>query len=152
MHHWAARAEENDPEQQRFPNNAAMARIITTDHTDTKKHAPVGTTFEQRWKVQNMHTFAWPASVQLVSDNDDSIALGVAEPIAITVGAQPEQMVDITVRMTAPLAAGLYRPTFRLRDATTGLAFGQRLRADVLVTSDDHARAYRGKRAGAADY
>ena len=92
-----------------------------------------GTRFTKTWRVRNAGTSAWSAGYALafVGDNRMNGSGPVADSIPLP-AALPGETVEVSVALTAPLAPGLHRSTWRPRNPE-GVLFGDQLFAQIRV-------------------
>lgn len=80
-----------------------------------------GNVFNKTWRLKNVGTCTWSTAYSAVFDSGEK--MGAPAAVNIPVSVAPGQTVDITVQMTAPASAGLYRGYWKLRNAG-GATFG----------------------------
>jgi uncharacterized repeat protein (TIGR01451 family) len=80
-----------------------------------------GATFVKTWRLQNIGTCTWTTAYSIVFTGGDQ--LGAPAVVNMPYNVAPGASVDISVNMTAPLAAGHYRGNWKLRNAS-GYIFG----------------------------
>ncbi|HXD10899.1 MAG TPA: NBR1-Ig-like domain-containing protein [Anaerolineales bacterium] len=87
---------------------------------DGSAFAPA-TAFTKTWRLKNIGTCAWTTSYKLVFFSGDQMSapLSVKMPVNVPVG----QMVDISVKLTAPTGGGHYKGLWKLSNAV-GVQFG----------------------------
>jgi uncharacterized protein YkwD len=79
-----------------------------------------GKTFTKTWRLRNEGTCAWDAGYRFIFTSGDSMGAKDAVPMPST---QPGQLVDISVDMVTPNAAGAYTGNWLIEDAS-GKQFG----------------------------
>ena len=87
---------------------------------DGSSFAP-GAGFTKTWRLMNIGTCAWTTSYALVWAGGDS--LGAPASVRLPVDVPPGQMVDVSVNLTTPTAAGHYKGLFKLSNPS-GVQFG----------------------------
>ena len=93
--------------------------ISDLSYPDGTSVAP-GSTFIKKWRLANNGTCAWSTAYRLTWAGGDQMgATSVNMPVAVPSG----QMVDISITLTAPSAAGHYKSLWKLSNAS-GTAFG----------------------------
>src|SRR5512133_1995136 len=80
-----------------------------------------GAALVKTWRLKNSGTCTWTTAYSAVFDSGDQF--GGNTSVLIPVNVVPGQTVDITVNMSAPVAAGHYRSYWKLKD-TNGIKFG----------------------------
>ncbi|PWB76346.1 MAG: hypothetical protein C3F07_03790 [Anaerolineales bacterium] len=80
-----------------------------------------GAAFTKTWRFMNIGTCTWTTSYSLVWAGGD--ALGAPASVKLPVDVPPGQMLDISVNLTAPNAAGHYKGLFKFSNAS-GTQFG----------------------------
>jgi len=101
-----------------------LASFVTdVTYPDNTQVAP-NQVFVKTWRIRNVGTCSWNSSYLLVFDHGDGLGIssGYTQPLTTSV-VNPGQMVDLTVNMTAPSAAGTYTSYWRMRDPG-GVLFG----------------------------
>ncbi len=93
--------------------------------------APIvaGSQFVKIWRVQNVGEPIWGAGTQLIHVGGNLMAPALPHPVPI---AQPGEIVELSVSLTAPDAAGEHRSDWRLADEQ-GHPFGDGLFALIRV-------------------
>ena len=84
---------------------------------DGSSFAP-GTGFTKTWRLMNVGSCTWTTAYNLVWSGGDS--LGAPLSVTLPVEVPPGQMVDVSVALTAPAAAGHYRASFKISNASGG--------------------------------
>jgi len=74
-----------------------------------------GQDFVKTWKVRNTGSCTWSASYSIIHGYDEKMN-GVPDPISTAVA--PGEEIEISVRFTAPTAAGEYRSYWRMANAS----------------------------------
>ncbi len=80
-----------------------------------------GTTFTKTWRLLNNGTCTWNTAYSLVWAGGD--AMSAPPALNIPVNVPPGQMLDMSVNLTAPMAAGHYKGLWKLSNAS-GVQFG----------------------------
>lgn len=80
-----------------------------------------GATFTKTWRLKNVGACAWTTSYQLVFFSGEQ--MGAASSAAFPQNVAVGQTVNISINMTAPLAAGSYRGYWMFKNAS-GQLFG----------------------------
>jgi hypothetical protein len=102
-------------------NLAAFITDVTIP--DNTQMAP-NQVFSKTWRIQNAGTCSWNSSYLLVFDHGDGMGVTSGYTQQLTTGVvNTDQMVDLTVNLKAPAAAGTYTGYWRLRDPG-GVNFG----------------------------
>jgi len=110
------------------------ARFIVHESYPDDAEVPAGTEFVKRWKIRNVGSMKWPEGsyfLQIDRAND----LGASEKTLVP-SANPNEEVTVSVTMTSPKLAGRYQTYFKLC-TPYGKKFGQRIRCQILSTSDN---------------
>lgn len=98
---------------------AAATPIDITIEDDTKMAA--GETFTKIWRVVNVGTCTWTTEYDVVFFSGELMGASPSQPL--TAAVAPNQSVDLSVDMVAPLTSGTYQGNWKLRDAG-GALFG----------------------------
>src|SRR5512134_3292015 len=80
-----------------------------------------GVAFTKTWRLKNVGTCTWTTSYELVWAGGDQLSAPASVNMPVSVA--PGQMVDISVKMTAPTAAGSYQGLWKIKNAA-GAQFG----------------------------
>ena len=80
-----------------------------------------GAAFTKTWRLKNVGSCAWSTSYQLVFSSGER--MGAASSAAFPQNVPVGQTVDISINMTAPMAAGSYRGYWMFKNAN-GALFG----------------------------
>ncbi|MFH1183628.1 MAG: NBR1-Ig-like domain-containing protein [Chloroflexota bacterium] len=80
-----------------------------------------GATFVKTWRLKNVGTCTWNTSYALVFDSGEQ--MGTTSTVMFPKFVSPGQSVDLTVTLTAPTSAGLYRGYWKLK-SSSGQIFG----------------------------
>jgi photosystem II stability/assembly factor-like uncharacterized protein len=80
-----------------------------------------GTTFIKTWRLRNIGTCTWTTSYKIVWGGGDQI--GAPASVKMPVNVAPGQMVDISVNMITPFAAGHFKGLWKISNAA-GVQFG----------------------------
>jgi hypothetical protein len=76
-----------------------------------------GAAFTKTWRLTNAGTCTWTSAYQLVYRNGDAMGVPVGYAQSLTSGTVPPGgTVDISVNLTAPVASGSYKGSWRLRE------------------------------------
>jgi hypothetical protein len=79
----------------------------------------IGSAFTKTWRLKNVGTCTWTSSYQLVFDHGD--AMGGPAAQALTGAVAPDQTIDISVNLVAPVVAGTYKGFWKIRDQNGGV-------------------------------
>jgi len=82
---------------------------------------PPSTKFTKIWKIRNDGTCTWTSDYALVFS--DGYSMGANAAVTLGVEVEPGQTVEIKLDLTAPLAPGVYRSNWKLRNGD-GVVFG----------------------------
>ena len=100
-------------------DRATFVKDITyPDNTEV----PVGTTFVKTWRLQNNGSCTWTSGYSIVFASGDAMS-GPASAQLTTGTVPPGGIIDVSVTLKAPDAAGTYRGDWKLRNAA-GALFG----------------------------
>ena len=77
--------------------------------------------FTKTWRLQNNGTCTWGPSYALIFDSGE--AMGGPASVPLNVSVAPGGVVDVSVNLKAPAAAGKYRGYWKLRNSS-GASFG----------------------------
>jgi|GEM_PF-525449 hypothetical protein len=110
----------NEPSETPLPCNAAEF-VKDVSILDGKKFAP-GANFTKTWRLKNAGTCAWTSGYDLVFNGGDAMDGPSAQQLTTT-PVEPGETIDISVDLTAPGSAGIYRGNWELRDPS-GSIFG----------------------------
>ncbi len=98
-----------------------------------------GEVFRKTWRLQNIGSCIWTTGYELVFFSEEILGGPSSKQLA-NVAISPGEIVDISVDLTAPIAAGTYRGYWKLRNAmgeiftfTNDLAFWVEI--DVLAST-----------------
>ncbi len=94
-----------------FDEASFLADVTVADGTQMQ----AGQTFRKTWRIRNSGTTTWDGRYKLVPADGDHMS-GPDEVMLPTVPIQPGQTVNLTIRLTAPDAAGRHRSVWQLRD------------------------------------
>ena len=86
-------------------------------------------TFTKTWRVRNSGSCAWQAGFDLNFTGGEAMG---GSTVSLTSAAQPGAEVDLSVPLTAPTAAGIYRGNWRMTDAG-GTFFGDEVYVQIVV-------------------
>ncbi len=78
-----------------------------------------GTPFIKTWRLRNAGTCTWTKSYALVFSSGEQ--MGAPTVLNLPMDVPPGQVIDLSVQMTAPSNAGLYRGNWMFRNASGGL-------------------------------
>jgi hypothetical protein len=93
---------------------------------DGTTYAP-GATFLKTWRLRNTGTCTWTTAYKIIFAKGDQ--LGAPDMVNLPGNVAPNQTVDVSVNMTAPATAGLYRGNWLMQSAS-GTTFGLGLKFD----------------------
>ena len=101
-----------------------MASFVSDETYPDNTHVAPNQAFVKTWRVRNIGSCSWNSSYLLIFDHGDGLGVtsGYTQPLTTSV-VNPGQMLDLTVNMTAPAAAGTYTGYWRMRDPG-GTLFG----------------------------
>lgn len=109
-----------EPSETPLPCNAAeFVKDVTIP--DGKTFEP-GTAFTKTWRLKNVGTCAWTSGYDLVFAGGDAMSGPSAQQLT-TDPVETGETLDISVDLTAPGSAGVYRGNWELRDPE-GETFG----------------------------
>ena len=91
------------------------------------------------WRIRNDGNQVWPPTVCISSAGGDLLSFEDAQPVD---AIKPNEEIDITVQLTAPVNIGRYVSYFRLRTSPNGQFFGQRFWIDIRVFDDEDERVW----------
>ena len=77
---------------------------------------PPGTAFTKTWRLKNIGTCTWTTAYKVVFTGGDQ--MGTATSVGMPVNVAPNQMVDISVKLTAPATSGHYKGLWMISNAT----------------------------------
>jgi len=80
-----------------------------------------GATFVKTWRLKNVGTCTWNTSYALVFDSGEQ--MGTTSMVMFPKYVSPGQSVDLTVALTAPTTAGIFRGYWKLK-SSSGQLFG----------------------------
>ena len=102
-----------------IPCNAAeFVQDVTVP--DRTVYAP-GTNFTKTWRLKNTGACTWTTNYDLVFVSGD--AMGTTSVVDFTSSVAPNQVIDLSVPLTAPARDSSYRSYWKIRDAG-GVLFG----------------------------
>ncbi len=102
--------EETDEAQGECLNAAYVADVSVPDNTQFDN----GEAFEKTWKVSNNGTCTWPEDTVLAFASGEKMGA----PDSVEVGAvEPDQTVEVSVKMQAPDEAGSYTGVWQMKSA-----------------------------------
>jgi hypothetical protein len=101
-------------------NQAAAATPIDITIEDDTELAP-GEAFTKIWRVVNVGTCTWTTEYEIVFFSGEM--MGASPSHALTTAVAPNQSVDLSVDMVAPVTSGTYQGNWKLRDGS-GALFG----------------------------
>jgi hypothetical protein len=92
-----------------------------------------GADFDKTWRIQNSGTCGWDDGFQLVFVSGDK----ALDPANYVIDETSEfvdsgETVDMTVRLTAPLAEGTYTANYRMQ-TDNGVFFGETIYVRIVV-------------------
>jgi len=114
-------------ENRRFPKEGIMLARFVKDVSipDNTEMAP-GQHFVKTWRFRNESNKQWPAGAHLLFVGKECDRMGAAPSTPVNAIVNPQQEIEVSVPMIAPLQQGRYTAYFRLADGT-GKKFGQRV-------------------------
>ena len=80
-----------------------------------------GAAFTKTWRLKNIGTCTWTTAYRLVLAGGD--AIGVSGSVKLPASVAPGEMLDISVKLTAPNVSGNYKGLWKLSNAS-GVQFG----------------------------
>lgn len=114
------------PPTDEFCDNAAyVADISVIDGTEMVP----GQHFEKTWLIKNTGTCTWKEDYQLVFGYDEKMS---GQPRPISTSVAPEETVEVTVVLTAPIEVGEYQSYWRMAN-TAGINFGEFFYVSIVV-------------------
>jgi hypothetical protein len=110
-------------------NSIYVSDVTIPDDTVMKP----GNDFDKTWRIQNTGTCAWDDGFQLVFVSGDR----ALDPANYVIDETSEfvdsgETVDMTVRLTAPLAEGTYTANYRMQ-TDSGVFFGETIYVRIVV-------------------
>lgn len=110
-------------------NSAYVSDVTIPDDTVIKP----GADFDKTWRIQNSGSCLWDDGYQLVFVSGDR----ALDPANYVIDESSEfvdsgETADMTVRLTAPLAAGTYTANYRMQ-TDTGVFFGETIYVRIKV-------------------
>jgi len=78
---------------------------------------PPGTAFTKTWRLKNIGSCTWTTSYKVVFSSGDQ--MGAPASVNMPVNVAPGQMVDVSVKMTAPTASGHYKGLWKISNASS---------------------------------
>jgi len=138
---WQQQQQQQQQQQRKQRWLARFVRHVTLP--DGTNLAPSSSAVKT-WRVRNDGDCAWPDHVELILVADGGGGVQCPSRTVVRGGVAPGEEADISVRITAPAAAGQYQSYWRLCVAETGAnaieseqsggrKFGQRLWLNVVV-------------------
>jgi hypothetical protein len=109
------------------------ARFISHETCPDNTEIPVNSQFTKSWRIRNTGSVRWPDGcyfLQIDRANDLS-----APPQTPVTPVNPNEEAIVTVTLVTPNLPGLYQTFFKLC-SPQGKKFGQRMRVQILSTSD----------------
>lgn len=82
-----------------------------------------GATFTKTWELKNAGTCAWTNGYSLVFTRGDAMGAPASAPLISSGTVEPNQTVEVSIELKAPVKTGTYRAYFKLRNPG-GLLFG----------------------------
>jgi len=113
-------------------NSKFITDVTIPDETVMKPGQP----FDKTWTFQNVGTCTWTEGYSIIFSNGD-LMNGATRFIGQSVA--PQQMVDVTVKLTAPIKPGTYNGIWRLANSK-GDPFGQ-ISSVVIIVAEGGAAA-----------
>jgi hypothetical protein len=110
-----------------------LAYFVDENYPDGT-NIPAETTFTKTWKLQNKGTTTWTTDYALVvTEYSHPLGATLGEPYEIRLPheVKPEEIVDVSVNLTAPASNGIYEVHYILKNAYGQLVLGDG--ADVWV-------------------
>jgi hypothetical protein len=112
------------PTSTNTPTPCNLASFVTDVTIPDNTQLATNQEFSKTWRIHNVGTCSWNSSYLLIFDHGDGIGVTTGYTQQLTTGVvNPDQMVDLTVNLKAPAAAGTYTGYWRLRDPN-GVLFG----------------------------
>jgi hypothetical protein len=102
--------------------------VLDVSVIDGTHYAP-GTPFDKTWRIQNTGTCTWDTTYQYRLIGGDALA---GQNFNLPKAIKPNDTIDLTVKLVAPMTAGKYRGQWRIH-APDGTPFGQRPYVDIVV-------------------
>lgn len=113
------------PQPVPLPNGIYIADVTIPDDT----RIPAGEGFHKVWRVQNTGNVAWDAGYKLRFVGGNAMGAAAERPLP---AAQPGQMVEVALDLTAPSQPGVHVCNWRFVDATGNL-FGELIFSRIIV-------------------
>ena len=113
-----------------------MARFIKDVTLPDGSAVVPGSSVIKTWRIRNDENKSWPEGVTLAFASGDVLAASPNDLIVPVHALQPNEEVEISVRLSIPETTGRHVTYFRLR-TKEGHIFGQRLWADLRVVEPD---------------
>ncbi len=113
------------PTDQICDDAAYVADISVIDGTEMVP----GQHFEKTWLIKNTGTCTWQEGYQLVFGYDEKMS---GQPRPISTSVAPEETVEVTVVLTAPIEVGEYQSYWRMAN-TAGVNFGEFFYVAIVV-------------------
>jgi len=123
----------NQPDSPKKKIKDYDARFISHETYPDNTEVPVGVPFAKSWRIRNTGSLKWPENcyfLQIDQANDLN-----ALPQTPVYPVNPNDEGIVTVNMVSPNLPGLYQTFFKLC-TPQGKKFGQRMRCQILTTSD----------------
>jgi len=101
-----------------------LASFVTDVTYPDNTHVAPNQAFVKTWRIRNSGSCSWNSSYLFIFDHGDGLGVssGYTQPLTSGV-VNPGQMLDLTVNMAAPAAAGTYTSYWRMREPG-GVLFG----------------------------
>ena len=129
--HTSLRAVRSPSPQAPAPGRDHVARFVEhVTYADESVPVQCGSTFRKVWSVMNDSGQPWPKNVDLVGAGGDPLAV-VESPLGHLAQLPSGATAQVAAVVVAPSSPGQYRGVWRLRDASSGRTFGERLWATV---------------------
>ncbi len=114
------------PPTDEFCDNAAYVTDISV--IDGTEMVP-GQHFEKTWLIKNTGTCTWQEGYQLVFGYDEKMS---GQPRPLSTSVAPEETVEVTVVLTAPIEVGEYQSYWRMANIA-GVNFGEFFYVSIVV-------------------
>lgn len=114
------------------PGGAVDNSVMASETIPDGSQFQPGTAFTKTWRFLNNGSTTWTRGYELVHIGE--ALMGGASPVVVPVDVPPNQVVDLSVDLTAPNAPGTYRGYWRLR-SPQGEFFGDRVWVEIVVST-----------------
>lgn len=115
------------------PAGTDLASFVADVTIEDGSKIPAGTVFIKTWRVRNAGTTTWNTDYTLRFTGDDQMGAPDAVPLSRRVA--PGELVELSVDLTAPNAAGRHRSTWKLHNAQ-GTAFDYFMYVEIQVPEE----------------